>query len=60
MMDGDPDMDGLSLFVSHLIFDPVLLTDSGSFTCTINSETHTARLRVQPGEGGYQVKGATR
>lgn len=45
----DPDMDGIFSFISHLEFDPIELTDSGSFTCTIDSQgTHTARLRVEP------------
>lgn len=49
MTDQDPDMDGIFSYVSHLVFDPVRLTDSGSFTCTIDSQgTHTARVRVEP------------
>ena len=48
----DPDMDQFYSFISHLEFNPIRLTDTGSFTCTIGSMgTHTARLRVEPGEG---------
>lgn len=50
----DPDMDGIFSHVGHLVFDPVTLTDSNSFICTVDDSqgTYTANVRVQAGLAG--------
>lgn len=44
----DPDMDGIYSYVSNLTFNPIRLTDTGSFVCIIDSIAHTVRIRVDP------------
>ena len=51
----DPDMDGVYALIGHLIHDPVQLTDSGLFTCMINSRILTTQLTVERGESGVSI-----